>query len=132
MNTIQERFLKKVKKIKSCWVWQGCIVKNYGQMWDGEKVDGAHRISYRLFKGEISKGLQIDHLCQNPKCVNPKHLEMVTPKENIKRGKNGNKTHCHAGHKFTVENVIKRKNGTRTCRQCKNLRKKRYRREGRI
>ncbi|MFF4531456.1 HNH endonuclease signature motif containing protein [Streptomyces sp. NPDC001407] len=45
----------------------------------------AHRTAYSLMVGEVPDGLQIDHLCRNALCVNPAHLEPVTPSENIRR-----------------------------------------------
>ena len=45
----------------------------------------AHRFAYEMFVGAIPEGMQIDHLCQNKRCVNPEHMELVTPGENISR-----------------------------------------------
>jgi hypothetical protein len=45
----------------------------------------AHVESYRLHKGEIPEGYEIDHLCYNKLCINPEHLEPVTPAENLAR-----------------------------------------------
>jgi hypothetical protein len=128
----KEKFLSKIKKTENdCWEWQGCTDKDgYGRiqmMVKGRREQLAHRVSYILFKGDIPKyeykGFQIDHLCRNHKCVNPDHLEIVTNKENILRGVsfsavNVKKTHCIAGHEFTPENTIKRKEGGRNCRTC--------------
>lgn len=74
-----------------CWEWSGPIDRNgYGKAYDpkrpaGERIDWAHRVSYRHAKGAIPEGLQLDHLCNNPPCINPDHLEPVTQAENIRR-----------------------------------------------
>lgn len=72
--------------ITDCWLWNaGKNSWGYGYF----KVDGKtkiiHRLVYELLKGSISDGLQIDHLCKIRNCVNPNHLEPVTPKENVRR-----------------------------------------------
>ena len=84
---VESYFLKRIKKTETCWIWIGCVKKNgYGManIYD-HPPDNAHRISYKLFKGDIPKGMQIDHLCRFKACVNPDHLEMVTQKENHRR-----------------------------------------------
>lgn len=73
-----------------CWVWQW--VKNkkgYGQMRDGNSPTMlySHRVFYERAKGAVPQGMMLDHLCRNPACVNPDHLEPVTNFENIRRGR---------------------------------------------
>lgn len=73
-----------------------------------------------------SQGLVTDHLCRNPRCVNPKHLEAVTQKENLLRGLamgalNKVKTHCKRGHEFNKENTYLRPNQDRVCKKCKKI-----------
>lgn len=82
--TAKERFDKYhvVDEETGCWVWTGAINGNgYGIL----NKSGAHRWSYAHFKEEIPKGLCIDHLRRNRRCVNPEHLEAVTHKENMRR-----------------------------------------------
>ena len=119
------RFINKIKVFNDCWVWIGSKTPNgYGTLNLFGKKHYAHRISYILYKKEIPKGLSIDHLCRNTSCVNPAHLEAVTHRENIRRGKryNRDKTHCKNGHEFTKENtyIWKGRPKARYCRKCNN------------
>lgn len=69
-----------------CWLWTGTIRPDgYGQVTVGRKQQRAHRLVYELLVGPIPEGLTLDHLCRNPPCVNPDHLEPVTLKINIER-----------------------------------------------
>ena len=73
-------------KITDCWWWYTATDTNgYGRIHFNKQDIGSHRYSYMIFKGEISKDLVIDHLCNNKRCVNPDHLELVTQIENLKR-----------------------------------------------
>lgn len=130
-------FWIKVKKTQTCWNWIGYIGKTgYGQFKKNNKMQKAHRVSYELYKGKIRRELEIDHLCRNKKCVNPKHLEAVTHRENMLRGNsfvaiNAKKIRCKYGHKFDKKNtgffIDKNKCQGRYCKKCRNLYQKYYR-----
>ncbi len=71
-----------------CYLWQGSKMSRtgYGVLKvDGRRI-GAHRHFYEVAHGPIPDGLVIDHLCRNPLCVNPSHLEAVTDAVNVRRG----------------------------------------------
>ena len=123
------RFWKQVQKTDTCWNWTGCFCgAGYGQAYLDRKQHRAHRISYQICKGEIPKGLVIDHLCRNKKCVNPEHLEAVTQKENTRRGVNvgrGARKHCSKGHLYVEGSYYKTDNGkSRWCKICSHLQSK--------
>jgi HNH endonuclease len=87
-GTVEERFFRHIKKTDSCWIWQGRVKgKGYGSIGlggAGAKDVLAHRVSYQIHKGGIPDGLIIMHKCDNPRCVNPDHLEAGTQSQNIK------------------------------------------------
>lgn len=120
-------FFNKVEATSSCWIWKASLDKDgYGRFCNGR----AHRWSYTVFREPIKKGFVIDHLCRLRKCVNPWHLEVVTPRENSKRGKSYIvlNTHCPKGHMFTVENTYTHPTKNyRICRHCRRLSMERYR-----
>ncbi|NBW15797.1 MAG: HNH endonuclease [Caulobacteraceae bacterium] len=110
-----------------CWLWLGSVDRcGYGKISAGRETL-AHRASYKIFKGFICEGNEIDHLCKTRSCVNPSHLESVTHAENIARAdytknhRNGVKTQCKHGHQFTKENTtieIWKGRPRRKCKTC--------------
>lgn len=97
----------------------------------------AHRLFYELYRGKIPEGLVIDHLCRVRHCVNPEHMEPVTNRVNILRGMskqaiNNRKTHCKYGHSLAVDNIYRRENGWRRCKQCNAQARIEYRRKKRL
>ncbi|MCG5460806.1 HNH endonuclease [Micromonospora sp. MED01] len=122
---------------KGCWIWQGRVDSSgYGDLRlksTPSKTRIAHRISYEVFVARIPAGLQIDHLCRVRACVNPKHLEPVTPRENTLRSPialaslAAQQATCKRGHAFDEKNTIWRREGGRACRTCKRDRLREFR-----
>lgn len=118
-----------------CWLWIGSLTgTGYGGICTGRPRVGkstkevAHRVAYKLFKGPIPEGLDLDHLCRVRSCVNPDHLEPVTRSENLKRGLGGRlrvrPSHCVHGHELTDSNTVVVHNRAlnktfRICHECK-------------
>jgi hypothetical protein len=102
-----------------CMLWVSSRAKQgYGVLrWNG-RTKNAHRLAYELAKGPVPSGLELDHLCRNRACINPDHLEPVTHKENMRRGKYGALTECPRGHPYSGENLRLCRNGERKCRTC--------------
>lgn len=113
-----------------CWLWSGAHFKKTGYaMFSMKNADGkwrpttAHRIAWRLYRGEFDPDLEPDHLCRNRGCVNPWHGEPVTRRVNMMRGEHPTAVQsrtgmCIAGHEMTEANTVRRKNGKRECREC--------------
>lgn len=132
-----ELFWAKVEKTETCWNWTAATRSGYGIFRErrAKNVEVpwlAHRFAYTEDRGEIPEGLVLDHLCRNPRCVNPGHLEAVTQRENIIRGESpgarATRTNtCKRGHEFTPENTMHTGLG-RSCITCRRLAKAKLRR----
>jgi hypothetical protein len=119
-----------------CYNWPGYLTgMGYGQLGTKKKLGkniSAHRLVWEATNGPITQGLSLDHLCRNPACVNPHHLEPVTHKENCLRGVgitaiNSKKTHCKTGHPFDEDNTGYQKSGKRYCKECQKVASNKYR-----
>jgi hypothetical protein len=111
--------------LTGCWMWVGSLTGchgklNYSQLgFMGRKI-ATHRASYELFVGRIPEGMEVDHLCRHPWCINPAHLEAVTPMENWRRSSNpaavnNRRPTCIRGHEYSGLDH----KGNRKCAVCR-------------
>ena len=130
-KVLRERFEERCAPcpVTGCWWWAGRPISQsvpYSRIRIGnQKKLLAHRLAFELFKGPIQPGLVIDHLCRNPECVNPDHLEAVSQRVNILRSPTSlatiyaNRTSCDRGH----NNWRPRKDSSgRYCVECRRIR----------
>ncbi len=129
------RFMWHVRIEGDCWFWDDCSSEGYGRFYVGPHRYGAHRVSYEYFVGPIPEGYEVDHLCRNPSCVNPEHLEAVTQEENNRRSNSPSAVYaravcCKNGHPFDEANTYYKPNGKnfhRICRACQAEKSRRRR-----
>jgi len=107
-----------------CWLWTGCVDRDgYGQHKIRPRQYKAHQVVYEVvYACSKLPGYQYDHLCRVHRCVNPTHLEPVTPKENSERSAPATKLLCKRGHPFDYWN-----GKNRYCRACNAEHHRRYR-----
>lgn len=114
----------------SCEIWpRGKNSAGYGVLYLSSQPKLAHRHAWELRNGPIPVGLELDHLCRNPACINPEHLEAVSHAENMRRGNApavviARTGKCHVGHPFNSENTYLSRDGRKHCRVCRRIRRR--------
>jgi len=129
-----ERFRAKFEVQGECWIWQGPPDKDgYGTFYLRKRGRRAHRVAWYWQNGPIPDGLVIDHSCRHRSCVNPDHLNLATPSENVFANShsvpalNRLKTECKNGHPFDREYSAKGGHTVRYCSICEAAKRKRLR-----
>lgn len=117
---IPDRLMAKRVIKDGCWEWTGWHNNlGYGYIsWNGQDRP-VHRLIMELLGRVPDPDFDVDHLCRNPGCWDPDHLEAVPHQVNIRRGKAATKTACKYGHDWNdPHNVRTRRTGERYCAEC--------------
>lgn len=82
-----ERLWSRVDKTGECWLWLGARGGGgrYGTISIAGHMRPAHRIAFESVHGLVPTASELDHLCREPLCVRPSHLEVVSHAENMRR-----------------------------------------------
>ena len=144
-NDLHPRLREKIyiEPNTSCWLWLGRIGSRGYPVLDLYSYDPAtqkkcvphmrtNRVMYEMYVGGIDEGLELDHLCRTPLCVNPAHLEAVTHAENMRRYQATilPKRCCSRGHLYAEGSfywVDGSKGLERRCRICERTRQNNWR-----
>lgn len=132
-----------------CRIYHGRPDPRYCSVMIEGRRTGAHRLAYEIWVGPIPPGFHVHHSCGNKVCIEPTHLEAVSPRDHVleKHAETiapaisaaiaesarlrREQTHCVRGHEFTPENTWIRKEGFRQCRACLRERQRARRARGR-
>ena len=78
-------FLDKTIEVNSCLEWQGCYnTDGYPRVsWKGSSNGKLHRIIWELHTNQSADGLVVRHACDNPRCINPNHLDIGNLVDNV-------------------------------------------------
>lgn len=127
VTSTEDRVFSRLTYDHGCWTWIGALDRNgYGRV--SRKRDKGtqlvHRIVYQALVRQLARHEVIDHLCRNPACCNPMHMEPVSMRENVERGASkADHPTCKQGHSYTPENTAITKGAPgkrkRVCRTCK-------------
>jgi hypothetical protein len=99
---------------------------NWASTWNFKHNIRVNRLMFEMYVGGIDDGLELDHLCHTPLCVNPAHLEAVTHAENMRRYNSTvqPKTHCIRGHEYATIGfyIVNGSKGLeRRCKECTRI-----------
>lgn len=96
-----------------CWEWPGSrdsfgygMVSPRGGRTTSTRMLRAHRVCYEAQVGPIPPGADMDHICHEPSCFNPKHVVPSTRKENCE-----NKSGLNRDNKSGYRGVYQRSDG---------------------
>lgn len=112
-----------INEYTDCWEWNLFRdSRGYGSLSNNGVTKRPHQLAYELWRGKVPEGLEIDHLCRNPCCCNPRHLDAVTHAVNMARSgaMREKATHCKYGHEFKLHGF--RAGRQRLCRICHRAR----------
>ena len=121
-----------------CWEWRAARDGNgYGMVRVAGRTRRVHVVVYEILVGPLPGKAVLDHLCRNPPCCNPQHLDLVTHRINILRGEGLAahqvlRTHCPRGHPYDEVNtyILPSRPTARYCKACNRINHREQRRRG--